>query len=256
MAGDPYAHLAASFVDHYATLRGALRYALVAGQLDEQLSTAGTLEIVDVGGGAGHQAVRLARQGHAVTLVDPSQEMLHRARIALDSEDGDVRSRVRLVEAPAAGTSDAVDGQRFQAVLCHAVLPYVEDPQALIRSLAELAEPGALLSLVYKNSDALAMRPALEGRWSDAARAFDAVSDVGGLGVETRSHRRSDVAAWTAGAGFALREWYGIRVMSDHLREAPAELLEAVLPVEAHASRRDPYRALGRLIHAVYTYAP
>lgn len=124
---DPYGHLAERFVEHYGTLRGAVRFALLAEQLDGQLP-AGPCRIVDVGGGAGHQAIRLARLGHVVTVVDPSSEMLGRASAA----------------------------------------------------------PGGLLSLVFKNADALAMRPALEGRWADALAAFDAAEDVGGLGVPTR----------------------------------------------------------------------
>lgn len=247
---DPYTHLADRFIAHHETLRGALRYQLLAHQLDEHLAAA-PLSIVDVGGGAGHQAMRLARAGHDVTLVDPSGDMLGRAERSLQHEDVEVRARLHLVQATAAEAPDALRGARYGAVLCHAVLPYVEDPRALIGVLARLASSGALLSLVFKNGDALAMRPALEGRWTDAATAFDATADVGGLGVTTRAHRRSEVEPWLSAAGFECFAWYGIRVMSDHLGEAPADQVAYVLPVEIEAARRDPYRALGRLIHLV-----
>jgi hypothetical protein len=56
--------------------------------------------------------------------------------------------------------------------------------------------------------------------------------------------------------GFEVEDWYGIRVVSDHLIGVGADQLDAVLPVEVAASRRDPYRALGRLIHVVARLRP
>lgn len=249
---DVYEGLAEPFVAHYDTLRGALRYALLSEQLDEHLPEGDQLDVVDVGGGAGHQAIRLARCGHRVTIVDPSPEMLRRARQAIGTEPDNVRARLRMVEASATDASASLRGQRFDVVLCHAVLPYVENPNDVIASLSELTVGSGLLSLVFKNADALAMRPALEGRWTDATHAFDATADVGGLGAATRAHRRADVERWCEAAGFATRSWFGIRVMSDHLGDAPIADLDKVLPAEARAARTDPYRALGRLIHSVH----
>lgn len=128
-------------------------------------------------------------------------------------------------------------------------------PRRSDRGAVRAGLPGALLSLVFKNADALAMRPALEGRWTGALAAFDATDDVGGLGVPTRAHALSDVTALLEDAGFDVVTWFGIRVFSDHLLDVPVDDLAAVLPAEAEASRRDPYRGLGRLIHVVATRA-
>lgn len=250
--GDVYEELAAPFVAHYETLRGALRHALVSEQVDEHLPAEGTLDVVDVGGGAGHQAIRLARLGHRVTLVDPSPEMLRRTRVALEAERLDVRGRLQVVEATATEAPRALKGEVFDAVLCHAVLPYVENPADVVAALGKLSVASGVLSIVFKNAEALAMRPALEGRWADAARAFDATADIGGLGVTTRAHTCADVDGWCATAGCVPRAWFGIRVMTDHLHDAPLALLSEVLPIEARAARTDPYRAVGRLVHALY----
>jgi len=58
---DPYAPLAQRFLDHYGLLRGLVRYELAARQLDLHLP-APPGRIIDVGGGAGHQAIRLAER--------------------------------------------------------------------------------------------------------------------------------------------------------------------------------------------------
>lgn len=249
---DLYRELAEPFVAHYETLRGALRYALVSQQLDEHLPTTGGLKVVDVGGGAGHQAIRLARLGHGVTLVDPSQEMLRRARTAIETEQQDVRGRLRLVEATATEAPRSLDGESFDVVLCHAVLPYVDDPAEVVLAISALATASGVLSIVFKNAESLAMRPALEGRWADAVQGFEATADIGGLGATTRAHTRDDVNRWCEAGGWLLRSWFGIRVMSDHLHDVPVTALDEVLPVESRAARRDPYRAVGRLIHAIY----
>lgn len=44
-----------------------------------------------------------------------------------------------------------------------------------------------------------------------------------------------------AAGGFESVAWYGIRVMSDHLLDAPGAELADLLPVEIEAARRDPY---------------
>ena len=247
---DPYAHVAHRFVAHYATLRGAVRHTLVTEQLDRHLPDP-PCAVLDLGGGAGHQAVRLARAGYAVSLLDPSERMLEEARARLGTEPRDVRKRVRLIHACAQDAVDALAGERFGAVCCHAVLPYVESPPEVLDPMVALAAPGALLSVLFKNADALPFRAALEQRWEDALDAFDADRDVGGLGVTTRADRLADVVGALEERGAEIERWYGIRIFSDHLHDASIEDLPRMLPVESTAGGRDPYRALGRLIHVI-----
>lgn len=247
---DPFAAVADRFVEHYRSLRGAVRSELVSRQLDEHLPP-GRLSVVDVGGGAGQQALRLARLGHRVVLVDPSKRMLEKAATALDGQPPKLHRQIRLVRAGAEDAGRLLADNTFDVVCCHAVLPYVDDPVRVIAALAGLAHPHTVLSLVFKNADALAMRAALERRWLQARDAFDADEDVGGLGIPTRAHRLTEVAGWLRAVGLGVVTWYGIRIFTDHLHDAPLEELDAVLPVEAEAARRDPYRSLGRLIHVI-----
>ena len=71
-------------------------------------------------------------------------------------------------------------------MLCHGVLQYLEDPYPLIQSLASVARPGAVISVLAKNTNAMAVRPALEGRYEDALAALDADQALGRLGAVTR----------------------------------------------------------------------
>src|SRR5690349_5752815 len=87
--------LAAAYARHTGGLRGALRHALVSRALLAHLP-ATPQRLIDVGGGAGHQAITLARAGHHVTVLDPDKAMLDKAAAALDNEPDTVADRVVL----------------------------------------------------------------------------------------------------------------------------------------------------------------
>lgn len=253
MSDDAWAPLADRFVDgHYGSLRGRVRTHVLDQHLREHFAPP-PLGIVDVGGGAGHQSLPLARAGHDVTIVDPSPAMLARAERLIAGEDPEVAARISLVEATGELAPEALGGRRFGAVLCHSVLMYLDDPTALVTSLCDLADDGGLVSIVAKNVEALAARPALAGDWATALAAFDADRQVNGLGLDTRADRVDALAALLADRGVDPIGWYGVRLFTDGWTpERPADDPEdLVLAVELEASRRDPYRRLSRLFHLV-----
>ena len=205
--GDAWAPLADRFIHgHYGTIRGRVRTHVIDAHLRAHLPPP-PAALVDVGGGGGNQSIPLARSGYDVTIIDPSDAMLAGAQEALASEPAEVARRVRLVRAGAEDAAAAVGERRFDGVLCHGVIMYVEDPAPFVAALAGLAGPGAVVSLVAKNARCLATRPALEGRWRDALAAFDTDRQVNGLGVDTRADTVEDLTALLSRAGvegFAL----------------------------------------------------
>lgn len=248
---DEWAAHVETFVDHhYSSLRGRVRTHVIDQHLAAHLAPGA--RIVDVGGGAGNQSIPLARRGHEVTIADPSPAMLDRAREALAEEPPEVQERVRLVRC-SGEDAPATLRETFDGVLCHGVVMYVEEPDPFVGALAVLAAPGGAVSIVAKNADVLAARPAQEGRWADALAAFDADRQVNGLGIDTRADRVDDLSALLARHGVDPVAWYGVRLFTDawspdRRAEDPEE---DVLAVELEASRRDPYRQLSRLFHLV-----
>jgi SAM-dependent methyltransferase len=237
-------------------LRGIVRHTLVARQLEEHLVRP-PARIADVGGGAGQQAIPLARKGYEVTLFDPSRTMLREAERSLTGEDESVQRRVRLVEGEGEEAPRVLGREPFDAVLCHGVLMYLEDPYPMIEALAAIARPGAVVSVLAKNAAALALRPALEGRYRDALAALDADRDLGRLGVVTRGDTVEGLAALFEGAGIEVVRWYGVRVFTDHLGDHPPDSkLPDILELEWEAGRRYPYRPVARLIHVVGSKKP
>ncbi|HET6860071.1 MAG TPA: methyltransferase domain-containing protein [Streptomyces sp.] len=240
-------------------MRNAVRQELVARQLDEQISArfpvGRRLAVLDVGMGQGTQALRLARAGHKVTGLESDSKMLLAAREALDGEPAGIRDRVRLIEGDGRDTGVHFLPGSFDVVLCHGVLMYVQEPDALVAGLARMLAPGGLLSLLVRNADALAMRPGLAGDWSAALTAFDTDTYTNRLGLQVRADRLDALTSTLAGIAAPLHAWYGVRVFTDNVEgaaneaELTAEELERVLVLEDRAGRTDPYRQVAALLH-------
>ena len=248
---DPYLRLANPFLAHGETLCGVVRRSLVDRQLATHLPTS-PARVVDIGGGAGQQALPLARTGYEVTILDPSPAMLREARRNLASEGEEVRRRVSLVEGEGERAVEILGSESFDAVLCQGVLMYLEDPRPMIQALAGVARPGGLISMLAKNASALALRPALEGRYEDALAALEADRDLGRLGVVTRGDTVEGLSALFEEAGIEITRWYGVRVFTDHLGDLPPDSnLASILKLEWKAGQSDPYRSVARLFHLV-----
>lgn len=258
MGEDTWAGLADQFADGaYTSVKGRVRTYVMHQQLLEHLP-APPASVLDVGGGAGHQSLPLAQAGYDVTLLDPSPAMLDKARHRLDQLPQDVQRRVRLVQAAGADVGEAVGGRRFEAVLCHGVLGYLDDPDPVIDQLCASAVAGGLVSVMAGNADAAAVRPALERRWADALAAFDSRTEIGVLGLPTRADTVEELSASLRGRGVEPLCWYGVWLFVDWLEFSGVELdpndverLAEIAAVELEASRRDPYRQLSRIFHLV-----
>jgi SAM-dependent methyltransferase len=255
---DTWATLADRFADGaYATVKGRVRTYVLHHHLLEHLPPP-PARVLDVGGGAGHQSFPLARAGYDVTLLDPSEAMLDKARQRLERLPADARRRVTLVAGAGENAEEAVDGTRFAAVLCHGVLGYLPDPEPVVDQLCRCAAPGGLVSIMSGNARAGAVRPALERRWTDALAAFDAREEIGVLGVPTRGDTVAELSGLIESRGVSPVRWYGVWLFVDWLDFGGVPLdpddedqLTATARVELEASRRDPYRQLSRVFHLV-----
>jgi SAM-dependent methyltransferase len=252
------ASLANRFADDaYATVKGYVRTFVMHQQLLENLP-APPARVLDVGGGAGHQSFPLAEAGYDVTLLDPSPVMLDKARQRLELLPAQARRRVTVVEGAGEHADASLGGDRFDAVLCHGVLGYVERPEPLVAQLCRCAQPDGVVSIMTGNARATAVQPALERRWPDALAAFDATTGVGVLGVRGRADTVDDLTGMIRRHGVEPVCWYGVWLFVDWLEfggtsldPGDAEEVAAIAAVELEASRRDPYRQLSRVFHLV-----
>lgn len=252
MPEDAWATLADAFADGaYATVKGRVRTYVLHQQLLRHLP-APPATVLDVGGGAAHQSLPLARLGYRVTVLDSSAAMLAKAVQRVEAEPEAVRRRVRLVQADGEHAHQALGGETFGAVLCHGVLMYQPRPEPMLDALCRCVAPGGLLSVMALNAHTLAVRPALERRWADALAAFDAGGELGVLGVQTRADTVEGLSELMRRAQVEPVAWYGVWLFADWL-DLPVEGTDvaAVAEVELQAGLRDPYRQVSRVFHLV-----
>lgn len=243
--------------DAYASVKGFVRTYVMHHQLLEQLPAA-PATVLDVGGGAGHQSFPLAQVGYEVTVLDSSPAMLGRARERLDRLPDDARQRVTLLQADGLEAVAALDGRRFDAVLCHGVLGYLEQPGPMLEQLCGCVADGGIVSIMTSNAKTMAVRPAMERRWADALASFDATTEVGVLGVQGRADTVDELSDLLRAHDVEPVRWYGVWLFADWLEFSGAEAdpgdtaqVEAQAAVELEAARRDPYRQLSRAFHLV-----
>jgi S-adenosylmethionine-dependent methyltransferase len=260
---DTWAGLADKFADEaYASVKGHVRTYVLHQQLLEHLPPP-PASVLDVGAGAGHQSFPLAQAGYDVTLVDPSRAMLDKAQQRLRRMPTEAQRRVTLVHADGEHADEAVSGRRFDAVLCHGVLGYLEQPEPLVDQLCRCAAGGGIVSIMTGNAKATAVQPAMERRWDDALAAFDARTGVGVLGVQGRADTVEELSERLSSRGVNPVRWYGVWLFIDwlefggaHLDPSDTDQLAATCAVELEASRRDPYRQLSRVFHLVGRKGP
>ncbi len=263
MSEDIWAGLVDKFADGaYASVKGLVRTYVMHQQLLEHLPPP-PAPVLDVGGGAGHQSFPLAQAGYDVTLLDSSPAMLDKARERLQRLPAEAQHRVEFVQADGTDAEEAVEGRRFDAVLCHGVLGYLGHPEPLVRQLCRCAADGGLVSIMTGNAHAAAVRPALERRWDDALASFDSRTEVGVLGVPGRADTVEELSELLQSHDVEPLRWYGVWLFVDWLEFSGVELdpsdskqVEATAAVELEASRRDPYRGLSRVFHLVGRKVP
>lgn len=248
IVGD-FARVGRAYRDYSEGIRGKIRHELVFDTLAEHLNPGST--VLDMGCGDGVISLRLGRAGHTVVGVDISNDMLELARARLDGETEDVQKGVTFQQ----GDIESFPEDRvYDAVCCHGVLMYLDRSDAAISKLAGLVAPGGLLSVLTKNLLSAGVREALRGDYSAALAQVvraDGIS-IGNLGISTRGDDPWSILHLMENHGLTGCQWYGIRVFSDHLQsEMDGEHFQQLLALEGEVSRRDPYRSLGRLFHAV-----
>ena len=230
--------------------KGRVRQAILQRDLTELLSQhARTLDIVDVGGGLGHMAIWLANQGHSVTVVEPSGDMLERARQNADAAGVEMQ----FVHSTLQDFS-ATPPRPFDLIVCHAVLEWLAQPRAALDQLKGLMHTQSHLSLMFYNVHSARMRSLVVG---DFGRANSA--NLGGDGIKRLAPLSpldpQDVHQWLETSELVCTRWSGVRTFYDYmLPDARARAdTEQVIRTELALSEQEPWRSMARYQHVLCT---
>ena len=236
---------------------GKLRYRVAQVNLERHLGQFGQrpLTILDVGGGNGADAIYLAQQGHTVTVVDFSAEMLAQGRQL--AEGNGVADKISFQQAAVEDLGDLFSEPAFDLLLCHNVLQYVEDVTAVLHALNRLLHPNGLLSLIITNPHAEV--------YAKAFRDFDMVGALAELGkkehyVETfdttiQRYTDDELKGMLETAVFTLVKQYGIRSVCDFISDNELKydpnFYQQLERLELALSDKYPYYLLARFYHLI-----
>ncbi len=224
--------------------RASARTAVVWEALERALGEQ-SLRIVDVGGGTGGFAVRLAELGHRVTVVDPSPDAL----AALGRRAREVGVDVTGIQGDLSDLASLVDGGA-DVVLCHGVLEVVPDPAAALATIREVLRPGGTLSLLVAQRHAAVIARAMAGHFPQALALLANQADP----LKTGQRFTADeAAALLTSAGFEVVSVHGVRVFADLV---PGSLLDlepgataSLVELERAVSDRSEYLPLAAQLH-------
>lgn len=246
---------AGKYAAYLETPEGRLRLDLAFANLQEFLPQAArSLRALDLGCGTGAIAVRLARLGLHVTLLDSSLPMLDFAKRA--AREAGVTERIALKHGDAAQVADLFPARSFDVILCHNILEYVDDPGAVLRGAARaLRDPSAILSVIVRNQAGEVLKAAIQA--GDLAAAEHNLTAEWGheslYGSSVRLFTSDGLQAMLKAASLAVSAERGVRVIADYLpsRVSRSAEYDRIFELERKLGRRPEFAAVARYKHCL-----
>ncbi len=245
---------AAKYAAYLETPEGRLRLDLAFANLQDFLpQSTRSLLALDIGCATGAIAVRLARLGLHVTLLDESLPMLDFAERA--AREAGVTERIALKHGNATQFANLFPAASFDVILCHNVLEYVDDPCAVLRSAARaLRDPSSVISVLVRNQAGEVLRAAiLDGDLAAAENNLTAEWGHESLyGGKVRLFTAGGQQAMLLESSLAVKAERGVRVISDYL---PLKVYRTeykrILELERKLGRRPEFAAIARYTHCL-----
>jgi len=253
-----------SGADKYAayleTPEGRLRSDLAFANLQDFLplpQTKRSLRALDLGCGTGAAALRLARLGIHMTLLDSSPAMLDIAK--REAREAGVEGMIELRHGDAVQVTNLFPAGSFDLVLCHNILEYVDDPNAVLSAAAQMLRSDStgvgILSILVRNQAGEVLKAGIEAGDLEAAErnltaAWGRESLFGG---PVRLFALDSLQVMTRGASLTVAAKRGVRVISDYL---PAQVsrcaeYERIFELERKLGCRPEFAAVARYIQII-----
>jgi len=238
------------------TPEGRLRTDLAFANLQDFLPPQAkpSLFALDLGGGTGATAIRLAQLGIHVTLLDSSPAMLDIAKRA--AREAGVTDKVLLQHGDATQLANLFRTRSFDVILCHNFLEYCNDPGAVLCAAARaLRDSSAILSVLVRNQAGEVFKAAIQA--GDLAAAQNGLTAEWGqealYGGRVRLFTPDSLRSMLSEASLATIAVRGVRVLADYLppRVSRSADYERIFELERKLACRPEYAAVARYTHCL-----
>lgn len=240
------------YAAYLQTPEGRLRSDLALANVQESIGMPQvnhSLHALDLGCGTGAAAVRLARLGMRVTLLDSSPAMMDIARRTV--QEAGVADQVVLQQGDAAQLTDLFSPASFDVILCHNTLEYFDDPLVVLRGAARaLRNSSAILSVLVRNRAGEVFKAAIQAGDLTAAE-YNLTAEWGQeslYGARVRLFTPNSLHALLKAASLAAIAERGVRVLADYLppQISRSAQYEKILELERNLGARPEYAAVAR----------
>lgn len=233
----------------YNTAKGQIRLKLILQDLNDNLPALQQnkkLNILDAGCGMGQVSLELAKQGHSLTLCDISSEMLNSAKENFEQQG----YQAEFINT-SAQQLDQTHNDKYDVIIFHAVLEWLNEPELIIPVLEQKLKPGGYLSLMFYNVNSIIFYNLLKGNFRKVMKQ-DFKGHPGGLTPDNPIDPEQ-LDQWLNREGFSVIKKTGIRVIYDYLsRELKANRsFEDILELENIYAHKSPFNMMVRYIHYI-----
>ncbi len=169
----------------------------------EQLGNLEGKKILDFGSGEGITSNHFAEKND-VTAIEPSEEMLSTAW-----KDYKYTQIIGDVSA-----LDVFDDETFDIIICHNVLEYIDDKEAVVKALARVLKKDGIMSIAKHNRAGRVMQMAvLLDELEKANALLDGENSTASKFGVIRYYEDEDIVKW--GPELTVSEIFGIRTFWD-----------------------------------------
>lgn len=239
----------------YGGLKGRIRLAVLQQDINEIVAILSQklcrpLKILDIGAGLAQISLQLAKN-HQVTINDISVNMLQLAKN--NAQQLNINpDNLRFITCPHQELNMHLAGEKFDFILCHAVLEWLGEPEKIIHTFDDYLTSGAMLSLCFYNPASLIYRNLVMGNFYQLDKPKSADNQT-----LTPNHpvNPETVETWLTSHNYQIQLRSGVRVFSDYtpLKRGGLNNPDDIVAMELKYSRQMPFRLMGRYLHLVAT---
>lgn len=207
----------------------------------KQLGNIEGKKILDFGSGEGITANHFAKKNN-VTAIEPSEEMLTNAW-----KDYEYTQIVGDVNA-----LDTFNDDTFDVIICHNVMEYIDDKEAVVKALARVLKKDGTLSIAKHNRAGRVMQMAvLLDEFEKANALLDGENSTASKFGTIRYYEDEDILKWEP--GLKIIEFFGIRTFWDlqqnQEKHGNEEWQDKMMQLEMRVARISEYRDIAFFHH-------